>query len=174
MVHATDWFPTLLSAAGLEYDEDIDGVDQWEKIKDPSLPNPRQEMLYNHFLPVGNSYLGIWDELDTWPPFAAIRVGDWKYIWREYGFDGWSVPSEQGPDEPGVPVEVRHQLYNLASDPLEKENLSEVEPEMAEMLLNKLEAIYEKMGPDGNFSYPASNRDGLPVNHGGIWTDGWC
>ena len=98
MVHANDWFPTLLSAAGLEYDEDIDGVDQWEKIKDPSLPNPRQEMLYNLFLPVGNSYLGIWDELDTWPPFAAIRVGDWKYIWREYGFDGWSVPSEQGPD----------------------------------------------------------------------------
>ena len=73
-----------------------------------------------------------------------------------------------------MPVEVKHQLYNLASDPLEKVNLSEVEPELAEMLLNKLKATYEGMGEAGNFTMPPPNRDGLPTNHGGVWGDGWC
>ena len=173
LVHATDWFPTLLSAAGLQHDEEVDGVDQWEKIKDSSLPEPRQEMLYNLFVPSSDFY-GVWSEIDSWPPISAIRVGDWKYIWRAYGFDGWSIPAEQGTYEPGVPAEVRHQLYNLASDPLEKENLSEIEPEMAEMLLNKLKDTYERMGVAGNFSMPPPNRDGLPVNYGGVWGDGWC
>ena len=174
MVHATDWFPTLLSAAGLDHDEDVDGVDQWEKMKNSSLPEPRQEMLYNLYIPPKDVY-GVWDAIDSWPPISAIRVGDWKYIWRAYGFDGWSTPAEQGTDdEPGVPKEVKHQLYNLASDPLEKENLAEVEPEIAEMLLNKLIATYEGMGAAGNFSYPPPTPAGRPENHGGIWEDGWC
>ena len=68
-----------------------------------------------------------------------------------------------------------YQLYNLlASDPLENKNLSEVEPEMTEMLLNKFKATYEGMGVAGNFSLTPPNRDGMPVNHGGVWEDGWC
>ena len=143
MFHVTDWFPTLLSAAGLDYDEDIDGVDQWEKMKESSLPDPRQEMLYDLMIPSYNIDVGI--TIDSWPPISAIRVGDWKYIWRTFGYDGWMVPAEQGAAEVGVPVEVKHQLYNIAFDPLEKENLAEVETEMAEMLLKKLIDIYEGM-----------------------------
>ena len=90
IVHASDWFPTLLSAAGLEFDDDLDGVDQWERMKDPSVPEPREEMLYNLFVP-GNNLYGVWDGIDSWPPISAIRVGNWKYIWRAYGFGGWST-----------------------------------------------------------------------------------
>ena len=73
-----------------------------------------------------------------------------------------------------MPVDVRHQLYNLALDPLEEDNLAEVETEVAEMLLNKLIGVYEGMGVAGNFSYPAQIPDGMPINNGGIWGDGWC
>ena len=169
MFHVTDWFPTLLSAAGLEHDDDIDGVDQWEKMKDSSLPEPRKEMLYN---------LRVRDMtrfgLDSWPPLSAIRVGDWKYIWRNFGYDGWMVPPEQGDAEPSEPVDLKHQLYNLALDPLEEDNLADIEPEVAEMLLNKLIGVYEGMGLYGNFSYPTQVADGMPDNNGGIWGDGWC
>ena len=131
-------------------------------------------MLYNLYVP-GNDLYGVWDGIDSWPPISAIRVGNWKYIWRAYGFGGWSSPAEQGADtEHSVPVEVKHQLYYLASDPAEEENLAEVEPEIAEMLLNKLKATYEDMGRAGNFTLPPPTPAGRPEHHGGIWGDGWC
>ena len=174
LFHATDWFPTILNAAGLDHEDDLDGVDQWERLKDSSKPEPREEMLYNMFLPSDDIY-GVWNGIDSWPPISAIRVGDWKYIWRAYGFSGWSTPAEQGPDnDPGVPEEVTHQLFNLAADPAERENLAELEPDIALELLNKLKATYERMGAAGNYSYPPPNPQGRPENHGGIWGDGWC
>ena len=113
--------------------------------------------------------------LDAWPPVSAIRVGDWKYIWRSLGFAGWKIPAEQGGEQGGgFPSDVQNQLFNLASDPLEKENLVDVEPEIAEMLLKKLIDTYEGMGAAGNFSYPPNSPDALPENHGGVWEDGWC
>ena len=48
LVHVTDWFPTLLSAAGLAPSmEDLDGIDQWEALMDASKASPRKEMLYS-------------------------------------------------------------------------------------------------------------------------------
>ena len=48
LVHVTDWFPTLLSAAGLAPSkDDLDGIDQWEALIDASTASPRKEMVYN-------------------------------------------------------------------------------------------------------------------------------
>ena len=109
----------------------MDGVDQWARLTDSSMPIAREEMLYNLVLPIDYLDLGLWGGIDTWPPISAIRVGDWKYIWRAYGFAGWGIPAEQGPDVPGEPSEVSNALYNLATDPLEMENLVETEHEIA-------------------------------------------
>ena len=47
-MHVTDWFPTLLSAAGLTPSaDDLDGIDQWEALMDASTASPRKEMLYD-------------------------------------------------------------------------------------------------------------------------------
>ena len=47
-MHVTDWFPTLLSAAGLAPSkDDLDGIDQWPALMDPTTASPRKEMLYN-------------------------------------------------------------------------------------------------------------------------------
>ncbi|KAK3801923.1 hypothetical protein RRG08_004789 [Elysia crispata] len=57
IIHAVDWFPTLLSAAGIlprESPSDLDGVDQWEAITAMS-PSRRSEVVYNldyHPLPI--------------------------------------------------------------------------------------------------------------------------
>ena len=47
MFHVTDWFPTILSMAGLSPSlTDLDGVDQWEAVS--SLGHsPRDWMVYN-------------------------------------------------------------------------------------------------------------------------------
>ena len=46
--HATDWLPTLYSAAGGEVRDLglLDGMDQWDAIKG-LRPSRREEMLYN-------------------------------------------------------------------------------------------------------------------------------
>ena len=49
----SDWLPTLISAAGgnintmLEDGDIIDGVDQWEELRDGLGENKRRLMLYN-------------------------------------------------------------------------------------------------------------------------------
>ena len=48
--HVTDWFPTLINAAGGSLEElgidSLDGVDQWESLRDGS-EGQRTELLYN-------------------------------------------------------------------------------------------------------------------------------
>jgi len=171
LVHVTDWYPTLVTAAGGDTSkEDLDGVDQWAGFLDPSLPRPRQEMIYNIHYKAGN------DEM----PVSAIRMGDWKYIWRATGFNGWMEPPEQEGKlnkkwskqySQGTNNEVHNALFNLATDPLEKENLSEVYPERAEEMLARLQAYLPSLS---NVTYPHESNSGKPSHFHGVWSSGWC
>ncbi|MEN2283929.1 arylsulfatase [Algoriphagus sp. SE2] len=64
----------------------------------------------------------------------AIRQGDWKLLMAK-GSGGWSFPKPGDPAEAELP-DV--QLYNLASDPGEKINLQEENPEKVASLKNLL------------------------------------
>ena len=46
MFHVTDWLPTLVKAAGGNIPEEIDGIDQWEVLKNLK-DEKRSEMIYN-------------------------------------------------------------------------------------------------------------------------------
>ena len=66
---------------------------------------------------------------------GAIRLGKWKYIWRAIGSDGWTPPPEYvevSHDEENQKI-TKHALLNLNDDPLEKENLVEIEIEQVEV-----------------------------------------
>ncbi len=67
---------------------------------------------------------------------TLIRDGDWKYI-NALGSGGFSQPKKVKP-EPGGPTV---QLYNLADDRGEADNLSLEKPEIAARLTKQLEAI---------------------------------
>ena len=76
-------------------------VDQWARLRDPGLAGPRREILYNICrpsvcLPYLQKVVGH-EELPEDPPIGAIRVGDWKYVWRTVGFDGWERALNQAP-----------------------------------------------------------------------------
>jgi arylsulfatase A-like enzyme len=73
-MHMTDWFPTLVSIAGLSpTSPDSNGLDQWAQLQDASLDGARKEMICNIFYPNRPEY-----NITGGPPIAAIRVGDWK------------------------------------------------------------------------------------------------
>jgi len=165
-MHVTDWFPTLLSVAGLSpTSNDLDGLDQWSQLQDGSLASPRNEMIYNIFNP-------DWD-LTGGPPIAAIRVGDWKFIMRTVGYAGWEEAPESGKKklEDAAIEDIQNALYNIATDPEEKENLFETEPQVAADMRARLDEYIAAL-PDG--SYPSKDEAGNPSNFGGIWNAGWC
>jgi arylsulfatase A-like enzyme len=66
MIHAVDWYPTLLGLAGAQSGKakPLDGMDVWSTLSQ-GAPSPRTEIVYNI------------------EPFrAAVRQGDWKLVWR--------------------------------------------------------------------------------------------
>ncbi|RVE43405.1 hypothetical protein evm_011942 [Chilo suppressalis] len=64
LIHATDWLPTLVSAAGGRVNNNIDGINQWS-------------VLINNLIPKRRNALITIDDLNGW---AAFREGDFKII----------------------------------------------------------------------------------------------
>jgi len=120
-----DFYPTLVAAAGGELPDAtaIDGEDLGPILRDSGADLGR-DAIYWHFPAYLNGYRGMVEEgyRRGWraTPCSAIRSGDWKLI--EYFEDG------------GV------ELFNLASDPGEAENIAEQSPEKAREMLGMLRA----------------------------------
>ena len=125
-------------------------------------------MIYNIFYPNFPEY-----NITGGPALAAIRVGDWKYIHRTMGYSGWAEAPESGVKNQQFPdfEDIRDALYNLATDPEERENLFDVEPVVAADIQAKLDKYIQAL-PDGG--YPPKDQAGRPENFGGIWNAGWC
>lgn len=78
-VHAVDWLPTILTAAGLEPPTEIDGIDQWNSI-------------LNNEDSIRNEIFDIYD--DNHAVFKSAIIGDFKLITgvvEEYDYKGGDV-----------------------------------------------------------------------------------
>jgi arylsulfatase A len=161
MVHFTDYFPTLLEAAGLDATEHaatpelpIDGVNVLPTLRgDSRHEEPTRCWQWNRYEPVITSN-------------AAIRDGDWKLVRPAIG-EAMAVPDirhlrtsmyeteyfiengifEGGPDRK-IPDPPPAELYNIAEDPLEADDRAAREPERATRLLSKLEAWFQSVEAD--------------------------
>ncbi len=112
-VISTDFYPTLLELCGFDLlpKQHIDGTSFAGLLKDPAAKH-RRAPLFWHYPHWGNCG-GI--------PNSAIRDGDWKLI-RHY----WKKEPE---------------LFNLAKDPGERNNLADQEPAKFKELDAKLDAL---------------------------------
>jgi arylsulfatase A-like enzyme len=68
--------------------------------------------------------------------YFGIRLGDWKLI-DQLGSGGFTSPDKENPKPGGPSV----QLYNLKTDPMERENVALKHPEKTAELLAKLADI---------------------------------
>jgi arylsulfatase A len=115
IAHGCDWFPTLAELAGVPvHDLPLDGRSLWGVLRAPDAPSPHTAL---HWL-VGSAETSQW----------AVREGDWKL-----------VANPQDPSLPQGESLPPYFLANLASDPAERINLAEREPER----LGRLKAIHE-------------------------------
>lgn len=156
MIHAVDWFPTLLTLAGGTPDVDMDGRNQWPMINN-GAPSARTEFVYNI------------DELQN---NAAIRMGKYKLIQGSPGiFNGWT---------PLPPLIDKHnnslsfppyQLFDIDNDPTEHFDIADQQPDVLNTMKSRLEYYRKSLVPA---HYPKEDKRGDPKNFGGVWSPGWC
>lgn len=134
-LHIADWYPTLLKLAGasLEQKLPLDGLDAWPAIAQ-SQPSPHREILHN-----------------TTPRSGAIRVGDWKLVingqTREDGEGGAARPGRRNAAARTDNDRDRIELFNIASDPFEKEDLAPKHPDKVRELRARYEGYAKQAVP---------------------------
>ncbi|XP_064601359.1 arylsulfatase J-like [Liolophura sinensis] len=155
MIHAVDWFPTILHLAGVTPDRDIDGVNQWPTLSEGVI-SARKEFVYNI------------DESQ-----AAIRVGKYKLIQGSAGdLNGWYPVVGSGASPTYVTGEsIDFRLYDIEADPSEHFDLASQFPSIVKLMKRKLKQYRKSTVPAGN--QPHDQR-GNPNNFGGAWSPGWC
>ena len=118
-----DFYPTLLDAADISSApvQKLDGVSALSTWKNPALAPARTEIFWHY--PLDNPHFlgGV--------SAGAVRSGDWKLI-----------------EKFNEPTDSRFELYNLADDVSETQNLASKFPDRVNLLNEKLAAWRKKIG----------------------------
>jgi arylsulfatase A-like enzyme len=127
-LHIVDWYPTLLTLAGasLEQSLPLDGRDLWPALT-AGAPSPHTEIVLN-----------------TTPHHGALRVGDWKLVLNG---QNRSVDGEAPKKPPSTEGDARIELFDLAKDPGEKNNLATEKPEIVKDLRARYDALASQAVP---------------------------
>lgn len=182
LIHVSDWYPTLLSLAGVPKKargSRLDGHDVWRAVSE-GLPSPRSEILFN-IDPVSRrpgrpdpgtlrAGLGIWDTGVR----AAVRAGDWKLLTGRVGDGDWAPPQTlpEGPARWDVLEKRGDQrgksvwLFNVTADPYERRDLSGSRPEVVRALLVRLVRYNQTAVPA---RHPPDDPLANPQLRGGVW-----
>ena len=184
LMHVSDWYPTLLHATGcpvLPGTQKLDGFDQWKSIT-TYAEGPRTELLHNIDPLKKHGKPHVVTGFDT-SVHAAIRVGDWKLLTGDPGFDEWVKPPELDNAMPkrSFDLERYHenilakqqnqhrkkiQLFNVKTDPYERFEVSSDHPDVVADLLVRLAKYNSTAVPP---YYPAPDPKANPELHGGFW-----
>ncbi|GAB6026127.1 hypothetical protein CHUAL_012326 [Chamberlinius hualienensis] len=169
LIHAVDWFTTILNLANVTTDDRVDGLNVWESVT-RNLPSPRTTLVYN----IDNS--------NTSSITSAIRVGNWKLIDGDgtalneiYTTD--AVLSEYAPyggeDKlPPDPKGRKTQLYHLSEDPSEMHNLADSMPEKVADMKHRLKILIGEAVPP---LFLRNNKHGQSLSRKtGILNTDWC
>lgn len=143
LMHISDWYPTLLKLAGasLKQPRPLDSFDLWPALT-KGKPSPRTEILYN-----------------TMPQSGALRVGDWKIVLNGNAPAG-ADEEEGGATKPkggkkaekkaAQKADPQTELFNLALDPNEKNDLAAQNPDKLKELRARYEAIAKQAATPKN------------------------
>ncbi|GAB6019685.1 Arylsulfatase, variant 2 [Chamberlinius hualienensis] len=159
IMHAVDWFPTLIALAGGKAKAGVDGVNQWKMISNGSVSS-RKQFIYNI-----DNFNGSLN--------AAIRVGGYKLIVGNPGKpDGWYPPKRYA--KTGLhksTYKIRFYLFNLKDDPTERHNLAKKLPKKVKQMWAILaEYVAQAVVP----FRPPQDPYGSPIYWGGVYSPGWC
>lgn len=125
-MHMVDLYPTLLKLAGasLEQKLPLDGMDILPCLTE-GKPSPRNEILHN-----------------TTPSGGALRLGDWKLVLNGTTAGGEDEEGAQpNAEKKKKRTAAKVELFNLADDPYEKNNLADAKPEKLKELRQRYDVF---------------------------------
>ncbi len=154
MVHFTDWFPTLLAAAGIDVPANlkIDGQNILPVLRDEGGKVPDQRFWqWNRYTPVASCN-------------AAMRDGAWKLLrpvireamivsasdlamdnglkYHPEHYDSILVAPEPEREIPAAPAPL---LFNIDEDPLEQHDLAQQFPQKVDAMSSALESWFREV-----------------------------
>ncbi|MES2438008.1 MAG: arylsulfatase [Verrucomicrobiota bacterium] len=134
-IHVADWYPTLLKLAGASTEQKlpVDGRDILPVLTEGSTI-PDREILIN-----------------TNPRGGAIRIGDWKLVVN----GGARIAEDEGESKEGKPEKGRIELFNLAQDISEKNDISAANPEKVKQLHERYKVLAAQAIPPKSEAKPA-------------------
>ncbi len=124
VVDCTDFLPTVAELTGNPSPAGIDGQSMLPLLKDPAAPAPGRTLIWHYPF---NVIVKHPDNGEPLSPHSAIRVGSHKLIWDWHG---------------------KLELYDIPTDPEEKNDLSKVQPELTAQLHGQLKKwLKENVAP---------------------------
>ena len=129
-LHGVDWYPTLLKLAGASPVQPLspDGMDIWPVL------TARAKTPHDAILLMGLE-----------PGRAAVRMGDWKLLWNPSQKDAEEMPGD------GAAASSRNiELYNLADDIGEAQDLAAAHPRKVQELRDRLNIFLRDAVRPGN------------------------
>jgi len=135
-MHAVDWYPTLVKLTGAVESQKLapDGIDIWPVLTQ-GAKIPRDALL----LP------GMKREI------MALRMGDWKLLLSPSDKDAENTVSSNSSSG-------KMELYNLANDISETNNLAASQPEKLKEMRSRLDALIKDAVPAGGESTETSTK----------------
>ncbi|MEM1440959.1 MAG: sulfatase-like hydrolase/transferase [Verrucomicrobiota bacterium] len=119
-----DLFPTIASLAGLEAPEDLPGIDLTSETREEVIG-----AAYSiHNMTPGKPFETL--------QYSWLREGKWKFLQRHDGVDSTRYLTVHDWDR--VPL----QLFDLESDPLERNNLADQQPELVQRYQSTLNLTF--------------------------------
>lgn len=153
-VHFTDWFPTLLAAAGIDPPADVrlDGVNiRPSLLGQPPSSAPPRFWQWNRYEPFGECN-------------AAMRDGDWKLVRpaidaylrvanedlaadidSKYHPENYTTLTASPPPEREPATIPAAQLFNIEEDPQEQQDLAASNPQRIAAMQSALAAWFEEV-----------------------------
>ncbi len=139
-LHIVDWYPTLvrLSGAPIQQDLPLDGKDLWPVLT-ANQPSPHEHILLN-----------------ATPTGGAIRAGNWKLVIRGARSAVDEAANARPSETPGSEDSGRRnlrgqvELFNLAEDLAEQDNLADQYPERVKQLTDLLQTYQQVAVPPRN------------------------
>ncbi len=137
-MHAVDWYPTLVKLTGAPATQALapDGLDIWPVLTQ-GAKSPHEALLLPGMAP---------DKM-------ALRMGDWKLLLNASDKD---AEEAKGSDRAIGKME----LYNLANDIAEENNLAKSQPEKLAEMRARLDALLHDAVPAGGPSEIAPTKKG--------------
>jgi arylsulfatase A-like enzyme len=147
LMHISDWFPTILALANIEYtpsdDYKLDGINQLDGWKGTSTP--RTVLLYNMYIDITDYNFNIWyngsfairdEKYKLMHTYDDPDYGDWFY--PDTTLDDDSIDNENRCAQQFVKGVFTYWLFDLVNDPYETTNIYDSENQLHKLAKQKL------------------------------------